>query len=79
MKKKLSIGDIGVIKKPERIEPTPTKKKNPRGRPSERTPYVQLNTRVKLDTSKKIDELVVSKGLTMREIIEIAIDDMHNK
>ena len=86
MKKKISISQISNIRKQERAEPNvsiqepkkvPQKKRV--GRPSERTAYVQLNTRIKQSTSLKIDEIIDRSGGTVRETIERAIEELHKK
>ena len=83
-KKRLSIADMGDVRKPERVEPVaPTPKvptaKRGRGRPAERTAFVQLNTRITLETSKTIDELIERTGMTQRDVIEQAVAMMAEK
>ena len=79
-KKKLSIAGVGDIRKPEREEPKPEAPKRGRaGRPAERTPYVQLNSRVKLETSEQIDAIMDREGCTLREVIERAVANFYNK
>jgi hypothetical protein len=77
-KKKLSLSEMGDVRKPERVEPvskpapTPTPKRG-RGRPAERSTFVQLNTRVTLETSQKIDTIIERTGMTQRDVIEHAV------
>jgi len=77
-KKKLSLSEMGDVRKPERVEPAPQQETVPpvkrgRGRPAERTAFVQLNTRVTLETSQKIDALIERTGMTQRDVIEQAV------
>ena len=81
-KKPKPLSSIGDIRKPERNEPVAKpapKEGRGRGRPAERVPYVQLNTRVKLTTSEQIDAIAQSNGWTIREVIERAIEELHDK
>lgn len=75
-KKKLSLSEMGDVRKPERVEPAskpaPTAKRG-RGRPAERSAFVQLNTRVTLETSQKIDTIIERTGMTQRDVIEHAV------
>jgi len=77
-KKKLSLSEMGDVRKPERVEPaskpapTPPAKRG-RGRPAERSAFVQLNTRVTLETSQKIDTIIERTGMTQRDVIEHAV------
>lgn len=63
-------------KSPAANEP---KQSRGRGRPAERVPYIQLNTRIKLDTSNQIDDIAQQNGWTIREVIERSIENLHNK
>lgn len=84
-KPKSILSDLGNIRKPERTEPeaptanTPPKEKRGRGRPAERTPHVQLNARISLETSQQIDAIAQENGWTIRQVVEEAIDALHNK
>jgi len=67
-KKPISIAAIGDIRKSEREEP-PTTVRRKRGR----EPYVQLNTRISLSVSDRLTDLIDETGMTMREVVEGAI------
>ena len=44
-----------VTKKSKPPEVKPSTQSRGRGRPAERVPYIQLNTRIRMDTSNQID------------------------
>jgi hypothetical protein len=84
-KKPLSLSNLGEIRKPERTEPQAKQAREPtakesrgRGRPAERAAYVQLNTRISLETSQQIDSLAARNGWTIREVIEQAVAALHD-
>ena len=68
-----------VAKKAKSPEEKPSTQSRGRGRPAERVPYIQLNTRIRMDTSNQIDEIAQKNGWTIREVIERSIENLHNK